>query len=199
MRWLVGLVALVLFAVAGCGGDDDADSSLPEHSPSASESQSAEASESPAVEGLLEKPERPEDEKSDAGAKAFGKYALEAANFTYYNAKPGLLRALAPSSGDKCVFCEGTIKSAKKAQRDGLVYRLKGPIRFRNGRGFEDGNNSFAQWEIKTPNGREVDTTTGEVGIKHTTPDGWISFTVLMRWEGSKWQIAQISPDEESN
>lgn len=197
MRGLAGLLTVVLVAVTGCGDGGD-ESSLPEHSPSAtSESKSAEASESPAIEGLPEKPERPDDVNSDAGAKAFGKYVLEVFFYTFHTADSSLMRELAPEERPGCSFCDNTLNEAKKKRRKGVVNVPSEPTRYRKGRGVAAKNDSYATWEVNFPKAKQIVVKTGEEGTPTQEPKGWGFWFVSFRWEDSQWQLTEMSVEYE--
>jgi hypothetical protein len=126
-RFAVVAATFGALALTSCGGDPT------EASPDPSPSPSASASPSPtepalAREVMAEPPQRPEDEKTPAGAEQFAAYVVEA---YYHGAQQrdfSLISSLTKDEGS-CKTCRNTEEAVKKAERDGRLQLMTKPVK----------------------------------------------------------------------
>lgn len=186
-----------LLLLTACGGSgSESKEQLPEASAPASE----ETGTSPSPASSLPSgvptapPERPEDEKSLAGAKAFGKYVLEVFFYTRMSNDPSAMQELA--TGGRCDACEELLEHVAEQQDKGVAYAPQAEYGLRNPRATRVGADIFAAaWDTRMPDFTRVSTGSGKRQGRIQGPDTWTKAMVDMEWREGAFEVVSYGWD----
>lgn len=178
----IALSAVMLVALAACGGSDD-DSSIEPLEPEPTSSVITDTT-------AADPGERPEDEQTEDGAIAFSEFAVRSIVATGAGADPDDFLAMSVAG------CEGCVNLAKEvAQTPDQVQRYQGPLTF-SGAEVVDGNEtqSVVVQTVDFPAGQEVNVKDDSV-VEEIEP-GQFELRLLLQWTDDQWFVGEYSVKE---
>jgi hypothetical protein len=183
LRALAAVAALVL--VAACGGGSDSDG------PAVAETSAPATTSAPTADAPQEV-ERPEDERTDAGAIAFSAYAVQTIVATSGGASLDDFLQLATDS------CDGCIRLAQQVGPDPTeVQRFDGPPTVTDATvAKKDGADYVVDQTVSVPAGQKVKT--ADSSVVSEIEAATYRFVVRASWKDDRWLLANYSVEKTS-
>jgi hypothetical protein len=184
LRAVAAVAALIV--VAGCGGGSDSDGP-------AAEKTTASATPTPAATTPPAE-QRPEDDRSDAGAIAFSAFMIN--RITGVLGGGNIDDVLTLATAD----CEGCVSLAQGVKKNGtVVQKFDGSLRISDAKVIDtsdDKTQYLVEQKVALPAGKKIDTATGKTVEK--LDETQFTFRVLAVWKGDKWFIGNYSAKKAS-
>lgn len=182
-RLVVATLVTVLASVSACGGGGD-DSGIEPLEPEPTASVIAGTS-------ATDPGERPDDERSEAGAIAFSEFAVKSIIAAGVTGDADVVLTLANPQ------CEVCITYARSITEDpDSAFRYDGEVAVRDAEIVEQADDQFVVNQlVEVPAGQEVDTADGEDTVSSTFDESTQEFRLLLRWSGSRWLIENYASE----
>lgn len=175
LRAACAAIALVL--LAGCGGGDGSEGPSTTKPPSST----------PTPDAVTSGP-RPKDDRSDAGAIAFAKFAVE--RIVAVTSGANVDDVLGLASAD----CKGCINLAKDTKKAGTVKQQfeAAPV-ISDAKVIDSGGDQYlVEQLLELSPGRKVDTATGKT-VETFEDKTLLEIRVLMTWTDDRWMLSNYS------
>lgn len=175
------LLTVLLLVLSGCGGSEGD----PSIEPLEPEPTSTVITDTAAADPG----ERPDDEKTEAGAIAFSEFAVRSIIASKAGADPDDFLGLAVSS------CEPCIRIAQSTAKSTTVERYEGPVGVRDAEVLDEAGNEFVVNQIvEVPVAQEVDPSNESVVEDIAAED--LEFRLLLEWNDGQWYLVNYSSED---
>ncbi len=180
-RLAVTAAALGVLTLSGCSGEST--SAEPEPSPSAASPSPSSTEPALAQEVMAQPPQRPEDEKTVAGAKAFAAYVMKAMFYGTQQRDFSLLKSLQQEKGS-CQTCLNTEESVEAGAQEGRRQLATEPVKILSST-LLDKNAWIVGVQVRFP--KVVELKDGEQVNTIAAENEYIEMG--LEWHGGKWTL----------